>query len=160
MNERTPMNGHERQAISHLMAFLAMCGEHGEYLRERLKDVPHGWRDWKLMMSVAAKLYDGLMETLPRRNLDYMAMLEACGECRIAMRGATRSGDFQMFNVKSVSEVIRRCIGAECEICVKDEAETKACKLRKALIDMTPPTEIPKFGCVFRDCEIHEYWGE
>lgn len=160
MDEKQPMNGPERRAISHLMAFFAMSGGHGDSLKGRLGGVKNGWRDWRLMISLAAKLYSALLATLPKRQLYQMLQLESQGECRITMKSATHSADYHMVDTHSLEVIVKRAIRSECEICVMDDRAVKGCKLRKALIDVAPPEEIPRFGCPYRDAGFGGDWED
>ena len=154
MMERTTLSGHERAALEHLLAFLAMAGSHGQGLKARLRTIPYGWRDWMLMMTLARKLYEEMQLTLTDSQLRQMKLLEQFGECKITMKRATRQEHDEFVSVKAIKQLMNTCIGSECAICVRDEQQTRGCALRKAMYEIAPPLEIPRFGCGYRDVAL------
>ena len=158
--ERRPMSGHERKAIEHMAAFVSQEHEHGDWLRDRLKLIPNGWRDWRLMLSLSRKLYQELCDTLTDAQSLQMAILEKHGECKVSMQNFTRNEDFELVHRKSYSVVLTNCLEGTCSICVKDEKEIHRCKLRKALDNIHPPMEPPRFGCAYRQITTQPGWKE
>ena len=55
-NGTKPMNGKEMRVIELLAAMDSRIVEAGDCMRERLKAIPNGWRQWRLMASIVGKL--------------------------------------------------------------------------------------------------------
>lgn len=156
--KRDQLNGRERKALEHLLAFLVFTDKNGEALKERLAQFPHAWRDWRLMISIARRLLGWLYDTLTDSQYMQMKKLESHGECAIKMKSAARGDDFDFVNMNAMKTVLAHCIDANCCICVKNDAESRGCKLRKALYEIAPPMEVSKYGCAYRDIVHHEEW--
>ena len=108
-----PANGHELHIIEYLMALDAQLNGHQDALRERLKLVPNGWRQWRLITT------------------------------------ATRS-----------LEIINAAMAGECAVCLRDEDAAKRCKLRRAMMDIVPPDDVPRCGCAYRNIAIESEYGK
>lgn len=158
--KKTPLSGHERKALQHTLAFYSQAGLHGDALQERLRQYPNGWRDWCLMISLASKAIERLYQTLTDSQYNQMRKLEQFGECAVHVKTAAKGEDFDFVHMTALKTVIGNCIDATCSLCVKNDAETRGCKLRKALYDIAPPMEIPRFGCAYRDLVHQEGWKE
>lgn len=150
------LSGNERKALQHLLAFYVKTEEHGSGLKDRLKQFPNGWRDWRLMVSLSRKLLRQLYSTLTPRHYQQMKLLEQHGECAVIIKPATKAERVEFVHEKALDVVIKRCIDANCGMCVKTDAEIRGCKLRKALFDIKPPMDIPRYGCVYRDITFND----
>ena len=156
--KREQLGGKERKALEHLLAFLVYTDGNAEALRERLSWIPNGWRDWRLMVSLARKMTGKLYETLTDRQYLQMKRLEEHGECVIRMKSAASGDDFDFVDMRAMKAVLAASIDGNCSLCVKNEAEIKGCKLRKNLYQIAPPLEISRYGCTYRDIVHDERW--
>lgn len=92
MNTRTqPANGRERAIIEYLAALDAQLIAHQDVLRERLKLIPNGWRQWRLMTATANNLLTAIYDTLPTKTLLYMQRLCTYGEVLVRLKPAART---------------------------------------------------------------------
>jgi len=154
----TELSGSERKALQHLLAFYNQTAQYSNGMKDRLKQFPNGWRDWRLMVSLAEKLLRQLYSTLTPRHYQQMKLLEQHGECAVVINPATKAECVEFVHEQALDVVIKRCIDANCGMCVKNDAEVRGCKLRKALFDIKAPMEIPRYGCVYRDIIHDESW--
>lgn len=154
----TELSGSERKALQHLLAFYNQTAQYSNGMKDRLKQFPNGWRDWRLMVSLAEKLLGQLYSTLTPRHYQQMKLLEQHGECAVIIKPATKAERVEFVHEQALDVVIKRCIDANCGMCVKNDAEVRGCKLRKALFDIKAPMEIPRYGCVYRDIIHDESW--
>ena len=152
------LSGSERKALQHLLAFYNQTATYSDGMKERLKRLPNGWRDWRLMVKLAEKLLRELYKTLTPRHYQQMKLLEQHGECAVIIKPATKAERVEFVHEKALDVVIKCCIDANCGVCVKNDAEVRGCKLRKALFDIKAPMEIPRYGCVYRDIVHDESW--
>ena len=86
-----PANGHELHIIEYLMALDAQLNGHQDALRERLKLVPNGWRQWRLITTATRSLLQAVYDTLPDKTLLYIDRLRAQGEVVVRFRPASRT---------------------------------------------------------------------
>lgn len=142
--------GRERRAIEHLAVFNIIGKIHGDALSERLHKIPHGWRDYQLLRSLAQKLADEISLTLPQKDWNRLDRLTQRGECVIRPQSVV-SREYVMVSVDDLDYVALRAIHEGCALCVKDGGEIRSCKLRRALMQVIPLGEKPKFGCGYRD---------
>ena len=152
----TELSGSERKALQHLLAFYNQTAQYSNGMKDRLKQFPNGWRDWRLMVSLAEKLLGQLYSTLTPRHYQQMKLLEQHGECAVIIKPATKAERVEFVHEQALDVVIKRCIDANCGMCVKNDAEVRGCKLRKALFDIKPPMDIPRYGCVYRDITFND----
>ena len=83
--------GKERRAIEHLEAFRAIGIMHGDALRERLRLIPNGWRDYQLLRSLSRRLTDQLYKTLPRKDKERLDKVLHSSEIVIRPQGPAQS---------------------------------------------------------------------
>ena len=150
------LSGRERRAMEQLVAFLSYTASDSGALKERLKTIPNGWRDWRLMNTLSVKLYVALMETLTVNQYAQFKKLEQHGTCVIQLRTAAKGEDFDFVRMSALKKIVRVAIDDHCSLCVKTDAECRGCKLRKSLMEICPPYEIPKYGCAYRDLDTRE----
>ena len=86
--ENHPATGHELHIIEYLMALDAQLNGHQDALRERLRLVPNGWRQWRLSTSATRSLLQAVYDTLPDKTLLYIDRLRAQGEVVVRFRPA------------------------------------------------------------------------
>ena len=60
-----PLNGNELRVLEYLAAMDSKIIESGETMRERLKDIPNGWRQWRLMAATLSNLLVALYGKIP-----------------------------------------------------------------------------------------------
>ena len=150
------LSGRERRAMEQLVAFLSYTAADAEALKERLKTIPNGWRDWRLMNTLSVKLYVALMKTLTDLQYHQFKKLEQHGSCVIQLKTAAKGEDFDFVRMSALKKIIRVVIEDHCSLCVKTDAECRGCKLRKSLMEICPPYEVPKHGCAYRELDARE----
>lgn len=149
--EVKPLTGREMAVIEYLAAVDSKIVEAGEALRPRLKTVPYGWRQWRLMASTISRLLVALYDTMPMKNLRHMENICAHGEVLIRMRPAVRVPEYLLVNENDLRLLVNKAMGAECAVCIRDGREIDRCPLRKAMLPIAPPMDEPATGCGYRD---------
>lgn len=141
----------------HLIEFLAgldcQLVEGQEILRERLKLIPNGWRDFRLAVKGTERILDKVYATLPRKTLVHMQRLCANGQVIIRPKPVVNThDDMQIVCGDDLRLLINLVIASECAICIRDAREQKKCKLRKTLMNVAPTAELRKDGlCSYID---------
>lgn len=153
MAEIKQLNGRERRAMEHLIAFISYTAADPESLKERLKTIPNGWRDWRLMNAMSMKLYPALLNTLTDSQYAQFKKLEKYGTCMIQVQAAAKGEDFDFVRMSALKKIIQVAVEEHCSLCVKNDAECRGCKLRKAFMEICPLYEVPKHGCGYRELE-------
>lgn len=157
--QEKPVNGREMQVIEYLAVAECELGKGERTLRERLDMIPNGWRQWRLMTVVTQKLLEQVYDTMPVKSLKHMRDICQYGEMLIRMRPAVRPPERMMVDDADMRTIINTAMEAECAICIRDAREIKACKLRRALMGIAPPNELPVNGCGYRDVAVQSEHG-
>lgn len=89
--QERPASGREMQVIEYVAALDAQLTAHQDTLRERLKLVPNGWRQWRLMTATAGALLMALYGTLPLTSLKHIANLCKHGEVLVRVKPAAHT---------------------------------------------------------------------
>ena len=155
MNTRIqPASGRERAIIEYLAALAAQLIAHQDTLRERLKLIPNGWRQWRRMTTTVNNLLVAVYDTLPPKTLLYMQRPCTHGEVLVRLKPASRTPEQVVASEDDLREVINAAMAAECAVCLKDERQIKGCRLRRALMNIVPPDEFAPRGCEYRNVAL------
>lgn len=149
--DRIPVNARELHTIEYLMALDAQLKRNENYIRDRLRAVPNGWRQYRLLESVADNLGIKICETVPTKTLCYLEKLSIFGEVKVQFRPASRLPDMIWATSDDMRTIANAAMASACAVCLRNEREVKQCKLRKAMSNVLIPEEIPKVGCPYRD---------
>lgn len=161
-DERTPPNARELHAIEYIAGLDANLVLAQDVLKERLKMVPNGWRDYRLAMKTVERVVDGIYATMPDKTRRHMMRLSDCGEVVIRPRRFTKCpDDVQIVMDDDIKLLINTVISNECAMCLKDAAKQKKCKLRRVLENIAPTAEVHKNGlCAYVDVARDNEYGE
>ena len=155
-----PMNGRELRVIEWLLVLDARFAEAGDALRARLRHIPGGGRDWRLMETLCRKLLAEIYETLPVKTLTYMDRMRAHGEALVRFSPAARSPEWLLVRDVDLKAVINAAMAAECAVCMKEGKAIDRCPLRRAMIDMAPPHDDSETGCGYREAAAMSEYGQ
>lgn len=154
-------NAREVHAIEFIAGIDHQLVHNEKYLEERLKE--NGlWRWYRIAMSAIEKVIDGLYGSLPEKTMKHMKRLYECGEVVIRPKGVIRYDDVQIVPTDDLKTLVNTALQGECTMCVKNRAEQKGCKFRKAMLRIVPTNQLPKDGTcpyleVVTKCEYGEY---
>lgn len=163
MPEKMECNAKELHTIEFISALDARLTKNEKYLEKRLKSVPDLWRQYRIARSAVAKVLDGLYTTMTPENMLHMRNLAANGEVVVRpVNSLNKSTDCQILLRKDLDKLINITIGSTCAMCLKEGREIKKCELRKALLNICPPSIVSTDGlCVFTqvaaNCEYGDY---
>lgn len=161
--EITELNSQETKCITYLAGLDSQLREHEKHMEDRLKRIPNAWRDYRLTMTLIAKVMHVVYATMPSKTLRRFVRLSEFGEVVIRPRpAATAHAYVQIVEEEDLKYLVNRVIEGECAMCLKRGGEAKACPLRSALLHVAAPDEIPADGtCPYqyavRKCELGEY---
>ena len=155
MNEKgelLPLKGKELKCVEYLVGMESRIVESGDALRERLRMVPNGWRDYRLIFSTLDRLLLKLYDTIPQKGRLYLQKLSKHGEILIRFSPAARSQEWLLIKDDDLAVIVNLAMAAECAICLKQGREAKKCELRKALENIAPPHDgHPAGGCGYQN---------
>ena len=155
-------NAREIHTIEFLAGLDARLVGGQEVLKERLKTIPNGWRDYRMLLTRTEKLLDSVYSTLPNKTRLHMQRLCEVGEIIIRPKPAVKlHDDVQIVGSDDLKLLINAAIASECLMCVKDAREQKKCKLRKVLANIAPTEAVHKDGlCAYIDVVARNELGE
>lgn len=151
LSGKKPMDGREMRAIEYLAVMDSKITSTGDALRERLKNVPHGWRQWRLMATTANRLLSQLYDTMTQKNLQRMHQLVTHGEIVVRMKQAVNVPEHTLISEEDLREVVNAALDGTCTLCVKDGKEIQRCPLRRAMYNIAPPMEEGPYTCGYAD---------
>ena len=88
--EKSELNALEIHGIEFLAGLDAQLYRFNGPPEPRLKSIPNGWRDYRLAMTLVAKVLDKLYDTMPRKTLLKFQRLNEISEVIVRPRPASR----------------------------------------------------------------------
>lgn len=152
-------NSRKLHRIEMIAALDAQLQGGEEPLKPRLQTIPNAWRDYRMCLTRLGRIVEQIYQTLPTKTLKHMAALCAHGEVLIRFKPVV-SNDAQLIMTGDLKELINTAMEAKCTICFEDRAGVKACRLRKALMDIAPPTDLALGDCPYRYVIEHANRGD
>lgn len=131
---RWHMSYQEYLAYQELCALVGTIGNLSKRLEKRLRAVPGGWRDARMLDAVSASLVARLCDTIPAEKL--LAIRREIKHTQVYIRtrpdyGAKSKDDVTYVNEEALDRLVQRVMEMECHLCMKNRAEAKRCPIRK-----------------------------
>lgn len=132
--ERWNMTYSEYTAYLELCALVGTIGNLSKKLEKRLRAVPGGWRDARMLDKVSATLITRLCDTIPAKKL--LAIRKEIDHTEVYIRTKPDYCQKSLDNVTYVPEValdalVQHVMNMDCYLCDKNHAESKKCPLRE-----------------------------
>lgn len=131
---------YECQIIQLITGTLKQCERNEKRIEERLRTIPNGWRDWRLMLSILRRMSDALIDTMPDKEITYLDRMLKHGEILVRFRPPIRDNEYQLVEDEALTRMVNEIMENECAICFKEGREIKHCQLRKDLEGFAPCT--------------------
>lgn len=145
--EKTIPNAGELHMIEYIGCLDMQIYKGGPILEDRLKKIPNGWRDFRLVSSVLEKLVGKIYETLPDKTMRHILHLTDKGEVVIRPKPMVKLQEkTQFLTDEDLNMLVNTAISAECAMCVRDGREQKKCKLRRTLENVAPTEAVHEKG--------------
>ena len=154
-NERYALSYREYFALRQLFGISHIWDKSGHEIEKRLKKIPNGWRDAKLIMSLADKLLDRILATIPEAKLRQIRLelqntfLEVTVKNTIT--GKPEGSVYSYVETKTLERVTDKAMEINCAFCQKKGKEVRDCQLRKD-IERLYHWDFPQIG---KDGECH-----
>ena len=103
-------------------------------LEQRLKVVPDGWRDFRLVYSVLEKLLTRLLKTVPSQKLLTMKRELENTYCEVKMKGAVGPVEGDLLRVvrqEDLEKIVDSAMEMNCYMC--ERCDYKKCPLYQAI---------------------------
>ncbi len=131
---RYPMSLREYETMRYLYGVIdALAREN--FLEERLKLVPGGWRDFKMMQAKAKTLFDRLLTTIPFKKLLSMRAELTHTECHVSLNRAAKENGLSLVETEKLWKLVEKCAGMDCVFCEKSAAEGRKCEIFNVCMD-------------------------
>ena len=127
-----PLSVREYAALRQMFGFVNVMDE--DALKERLKTIPSGWRDMRMMAAVSKHLVHELLTTVPiKKRLSIQSELRNT-VCEIKFKPpSSKMEDCVVISRKALVRLMERAIDMDCLFCDKSLNECKRCTLYKDL---------------------------
>lgn len=155
IREASSREMHEIELVAALDARLAAGGQ---YLQPRLRSIPNGWRDYRMIASRVGRLIEALYQTLPNSQLRHMVTLAQYGEAVVRVKGPADK-PMQAVLLSDLEVLIDTLMGAHCSMCLKDGPDVKRCQLRKAMMNIATPPNVQTAMCPFSQVALENHDG-
>lgn len=144
------MNSKELHRFELLAALDVQLTSGQEPLKARLQTIPNGWRDFRMIGARLGRLIEQIYDTMPTNRVRYMQTLCQYGEILIRVKPAAKSDENLLLPVSALRVLVNHAMSDHCTMCFLNRDEVKACKLRKALIEVAPPVDLTLGECPYR----------
>lgn len=122
-----------RQLFGAVSAFNNCAGE----LERRVREIPGGWRDLRLITVLSEKLLIGILRTVPlkklaavRRELENTEMIVQVKRTAV-QHSEDEIGGYTYVPQRALERITQRVVDYECFCCEKQGADAKHCPLRR-----------------------------
>lgn len=144
------MNSRELHRVELIAAIHANLAGGEEPLKSRLQTIPHGWRDYRMILTRIGRLLTQLYETMPMNRLRMIEHLCAHGEVLIRMKPVIKTDEYMPIHVSALKTLVNHSMAGTCTMCFEGRDFVKKCPLRKALMEVTPPVDLTLGECPYR----------
>lgn len=144
-------NSREIHGIQLILGLGSQLQEYEKHLEPRLRSVPGLWRQYRSGAAMVHKAVEGIYNTLPANTIRNLNLLMEHGEVVVRFQPATRNEELQLVRKEQLQMLVNKVVAQECAMCLLDERGQKRCKLRRALMDIAVPRELPERGCPYLD---------
>jgi len=151
------------------VALLRLCGACNELwlqeeeLKPYMQKIPGGWRDLRMLNTVAHGLLEAFLRIIPsKKRLQLRNELKNVKTVLTVEMAAKPFGNVIYVEENALRELVNEAIQMQCFMCSKDCKEAKGCHLRKVIGGILPyDYELnPDEACVFQGCYRLDYQGE
>ena len=153
--ERYPISYREYIALRQLFGIAHLWNLKGHDLEKRLKKIPNGWRDARMIQTIAENLLVKMLGTVPlaklaqiKKELDNTFLEVTVKNC---VTGEPHGNSYTYVETKTLERVTDKAMEIECVFCPKKGKEVRDCQLRKD-IERLYNWDFPQVG---KDGECH-----
>lgn len=148
---RYALSGKEYNSLRHLIVALDQMVKEEESLTERLRTIPNGLRDYRMLRVVMDHLMDKIFDTIPTKKL--VALQKELDNSKIALTvkwASTPTEGVAYVKENAFVNLLNMLISMECWSCDKKNKEVEKCPIRQAYFDCLhyglSPDQVPQDG--------------
>lgn len=122
-----------RELFGIVSTFNKCAGE----LERRVREIPGGWRDLRLITTLSEKLLSNILKTVPLKKLAVIKKELNSTEVIVSVRNDVArptqadTDGFTYVSQRALERITQRVVDFECFCCDKKGADAKHCQLRK-----------------------------
>lgn len=129
-------------------------------IEQRVRSIPNGWRDLRMMTAVMKKLKVNLYLTFPEEQRRTFEKTLSAQEFQISAPRLSKDPTFVYMDLDDAKLLMRHAILNECTYCHKSKQDARKCELRKAIDRWSIHDMEEVDGCAFRAFSIADYPGD
>ena len=141
-----------------LMVLSSAMHQHADSIRERISEYPNAWRDVRLLTTLVKRLESMLFNAMDKRDQHHYMQLASYGQMRVSIPGPIEDKTNMLVERSDIDAIVGSAMTGECALCIKEGREIKRCRLREALVNISPPKEYtadrPRAICEWREKAI------
>lgn len=146
--DRHYLTSREYYVLRELFGLVSAFSTAQDALEKRVRSIPGGWRDMRLIQAVATRLMQNILATVPEEKLMLIRKELAHTKVRVSVERSIGTPDdgtkyFAYVPYNALERIMARVVDDECLCCDKTRDEVLRCQLRKD-IEATYPFEYPK----------------
>ena len=158
----------EYYATRELFGIVSTFNKCSGELERRVREIPGGWRDFRLIQTLSEKLLIGILRTVPQKKLAAIKRELDNTEVLVNVRrdvsppSREETDGFTYVSQRALERITQRVVDFECLFCQKKGVDAKRCLLRRD-IEATYNFEYDcpaKQGCPFQGATFGGEYGE
>ncbi len=159
---RPDLNRREKHGLEMIVACASEMHKCAPMLKERLTMTnPYGYRLFKMALGLLDKSLGLIYETTPIRQLRQMQAICQSGAVQLTVSPALTPPQYTAVKNSDLNYLCGAAVNEKCALCTEYENGARYCELRKTLMTIWPPKELPRFGgCPYQGVRWYEKPGD
>lgn len=144
---RPDLNRREKHGLEIIMACASEMHKTGPDLKKRLtmKD-RRGYAYFRMAQGLLDKALELIYDTTPLRQLKQMHTISKSAVVQLNTSPALTPPAYTAVKDSDLNYLCGAAVNSKCAICMDDPMKARQCELRKTLMVIWPPKELPMFG--------------
>ena len=144
---RPDLNRREKHGLEIIMACASEMHKCAPVLKERLTmRNKRGFAYFKMALGLLDKALGLIYEVTPTRQLRQIYALCKSGAVQLTASPALTPANYTAVKNTDVNVLCAAAVNNKCALCIQNGLEARSCELRKTLITIWPPKEMPRYG--------------
>lgn len=139
-DKRKEAGGKELRSIQMLAMWHNVLLFYQDDLKPRLKTIPNGWRQYRLIFTCVEKLLQQVYDSLPNSTMARIIQTSKALEMRLLPKSASQK-EYFVIPFNDFMELLQYIDDGACRMCLGDKETARKCPLRRILRDQVPPVE-------------------
>ena len=155
---RPDLNRREKHAMEIMMACGSEMHRSSADLKERLtmRD-KRGYIYFRMALGLFDKSLGLIYEMTPIRQLKQIQAICKSGCVQLNISPTLTPPDYTAVKNADLNRLCASTVNNKCALCTEDGMKARKCELRKTLMTIWPPNELPKFGdCPYQGVRWYE----